>query len=244
LNGKKEYEGSCFELFCELYFGHTISYKQLDPPHPDVSAIIDGKNTGIELTTIYSDNIIGRSESQLKKNESLQSRICSYIQDALNARLAYPVEVQIGFDNTKINGKDVIPIGNWILELLQPLFSGTLPNEKILLEVTDPDLLQNPVYRISAAHFPDFEATFVTGTITSFNKTLSPERIRAAIEDKDNKIDKYKDLYDHKWLILCIETDRLSSDLNLSESPNVSVGTGFHHVFFLQYRSKKLFVIK
>jgi hypothetical protein len=244
LNGKKEYEGSCFELFCELYFGHTISYKQFDPPHPDVSATIDGKNTGIELTTIYSDNIIGRSESQLKKNESLQSKICSYIQDALIARLDYPVEVQIVFDNTKINGKDVIPIGNWILEQLQPLFSDSLPNEEILLDVTDPERLQSPVYRISAAHSPDFEATFVTGTIASFNKTLSLERIRAAIEDKDNKIDKYKDLYDHKWLILCIETDRLSSDFNLSESPNLSVGTGFHHVFLLQYRSKRLFIIK
>ena len=244
MNGKKEYEGSCFELFCELYFGHTIRYKQLDPPHPDVSAIIDGKNTGIELTTIYSDNIIGRSESQLKKNESLQSKICSYIHDALIARLDYPIEVHIGFDNTKINGKDVIPIGDWILELLKPLFTDTFPNQIIQLEITDPDQLQNPVYRISATHFPDFEDTFVSGTIASFNNTLSPERIRVAIEDKDNKIGKYKDLYDHKWLILCIETDKLSSDFNLSEFPIVSVGTGFHHVFLLQSRSKKLSIIK
>lgn len=244
MNGKKEYEGSCFDLFCELYFGHKISYKQLDPPHPDVSAIIDGKNTGIELTTIYSDNIIGRVESQLKKTESLQRKICSYIQDTLIERLGYPLEVNIGFDSTKINGKDVISIGKWILELLQPLVSDTLPNQEIQLEITDPDQLRNPVYRISASHSPDYKDTFVTGTIASFNKTLSPERIEAAIEDKDNKIGKYKNLYDHKWLVLCIEADKLSSEFNLSEFPIVSVDTGFNHVFLLQLRSKKLSTIK
>ena len=244
MKDKKEYERSCFELFCELKFGRILAYEQLDPPHPDISTIIDGQNIGIELTTVYIDNIVGENESQAKKNESLQGKVCDYIRDQLTARLNFPIEVRIGFDNTLINGKDVIHIGNGILEILLPLFPDSLPNEEIILHITDPDQLQNPVYWISASYFPDFTYTVVSGTIAAFNKPLSPERIWAVIENKDNKIGKYKDLYDYQWLILCVEMGGQSSDFDLNGFSIESFPTSFHHIFLLQFRSRKHIVLK
>jgi len=244
MSSKKEFEQQCFELFSDLKFGSILAYEQLNPPDPDISLEINNKRIGIELTTIYKDNIPGIKDSQLKKNESLQDAVCRDIQKDLHTAFHRPIEIHIGFTGIDLNGSDVPQIAKSVTDLILPNLRRINVDKISIIELTNEEDFPNSIYRISIIYIPSFTSYSVTGMISDFSGMLSQKRVKAAIEQKEDKSKKYDDLYDEKWLLLCIQADKLSSDFDLSKIEVEPIKSDFNKVFILQLRAKHLIELK
>jgi hypothetical protein len=236
----KEFEKLCFEQFCILEFGSILDFKQLDPPHPDISLIIDNKDIGIELTTIYKDNLPGHQDSQAKKNESLHSNICNFVRNKLELALDHPYEIHIGFNDIDLSKRDVNTVGTAIVEYLMPYLKQVETDTLSTFESDDAEVFPSPIYRISGIFSPSFTQISVSGTNTSFTPELPKDRILKAMKVKEGKIQHFKDLYDKFWLLLCIQTEGPSSDFDLNTFKIPSIESDFHRVFLLQLLAKRL----
>ncbi len=240
MKSQKEFEKLCFKQFSLLEFDSIVDFKQLDPPHPDVSLIYENEDIGIELTTIYKDNIPENQDSQAKRNESLQSSICNYVKERLEQKLNHPYEIHIGFNNVALSKREVRIIGNAVVEYVMPYVKQIETDTISTFESNDADVFPGPIYRISGIFSPSFSHLSVIGTNTSFSPQLLKERIRQAIKIKEGKIKNFEDLYDKFWLLLCIQTEGPSSDFDLSAFSMQSIESEFHRIYLLQLIGKGL----
>lgn len=240
---QKEKEAIIFERFSKLYFKKSISYLQPNPPFPDILIKYEGKEIGIEITELYTDNHLNSSGSNLAKNHSLREKVLELAVRLVKKQIKIPFGLYASF-STILDDKNIQQTSIDIAEIIISQLANhnrTTDFETITHKNLNPKINLNNVTifigkSITSIYYSPVHASWIPD--------LKAENIETSLTEKGKNINNYLDKCHKVWLLIVELGGTASAFGDHSCLFEKKFKSDFEKVFLLRVQLNELFQIQ
>ena len=198
-----------------------------DSERPDFILSVGQASIGVEVTEVCRPD--------LKKQDSLEARICD------NARLEYgsmggpPVWVSVLFSAVSLRKSDVPAVSTMLAQLVHRLAPAECPGSaEEAFDWDNSDYFPDVLASVAVRRVPQLDESFWAPLSSGWVPTLEPPDVADLISRKSPAATSYQQECDELWLLLVIDSFRVGSIARLSESAKAAMSPcAFDRVFVL-----------